>query len=346
MNENYGLILPREIKTKKEGAMHVLGSSLLPSDIVNEKHDWQPFSKDLEYQALFGETNSCTVQATVNAKQLYDNKDGGDSQNSKKYIANLAVLLNVLNPKFGADPHRLLELVRLYTGFIAEGKLPNEAPFYGVDTDLLQSLRDEDGQFWLNFNKFNHGWLWVDQPAVAKKPGIIHDALGMGPVAVSGKAWYTNEKGLYYKPDFSVDNHFFVILAVEEDHYVALDSYPPYIKKLDLSFDFTIAKVIYVRPQYMFTKNLGFGTRNREMPKLQEALTKELGYSIPHAVTDYFGSETKDALYRFQTSQGIVDDGTHFGPRTRYAINKKLNPSYGGFLEGLNTFVASLTAKG
>ena len=73
---------------------------------------------------------------------------------------------------------------------------------------------------------------------------------------------------------------------------------------------------------------------------LQVAL-RDLGYAIPNGITDYFGQETRTALWKFQTDNGIQDDGSHFGPKTRHAMNTKINPemAFGG---SLATFVHSL----
>ena len=77
---------------------------------------------------------------------------------------------------------------------------------------------------------------------------------------------------------------------------------------------------------HVFLKNLYFGLVDNEVAELQRSLVY-LGYEIPHAVTIVFGKETKAALAQFQKDKGIADDGSHFGPLTRYALNKELNPA-------------------
>lgn len=59
------------------------------------------------------------------------------------------------------------------------------------------------------------------------------------------------------------------------------------------------------------------------MAQLQKALVG-LGYPIPNSVSNFYGKETKSAVWDFQIDQRIEDDGTHFGPRTRMALNRAL----------------------
>ncbi len=94
---------------------------------------------------------------------------------------------------------------------------------------------------------------------------------------------------------------------------------------------FTVAKaapaqIKTVGIAYIFRKNLNYGALDMDVAELQKAL-QSLGYTIVHAVTTNFLDETKDALAKFQKDHNIDDDGTHFGPMTRYAINKILNPA-------------------
>jgi hypothetical protein len=94
---------------------------------------------------------------------------------------------------------------------------------------------------------------------------------------------------------------------------------------------FTLAKPVdaqirTVGETYLFRKNLALGVTDADVAELQKALIS-LGYTIQHAVTTYYGGETRTALARFQRDYSIVDDGTHFGPLTRYKMNQILNPA-------------------
>lgn len=94
---------------------------------------------------------------------------------------------------------------------------------------------------------------------------------------------------------------------------------------------FTVAKVNptlikTVGMSYVFKKNLVVEDNDPDVSKLQEAL-QSLGYMTKREPTTYFGLRTSEALAKFQKNYGIQDDGTHFGPRTRLAMNNVLNPS-------------------
>jgi len=69
-----------------------------------------------------------------------------------------------------------------------------------------------------------------------------------------------------------------------------------------------------------FTMELHRGMHNADVMKLQKFLVAK-GYSIPDAVTDYFGSQTFAAVQAFQTANGIPATG-YVGPLTLAALNK------------------------
>lgn len=79
-----------------------------------------------------------------------------------------------------------------------------------------------------------------------------------------------------------------------------------------------------VKPSHVFETNLALGTVSPEVKFLQQAL-QYLGF-FPEGVvpTEYYGSITTAAVKKFQTFYEIVDDGTHFGPQTRTALNATL----------------------
>lgn len=77
---------------------------------------------------------------------------------------------------------------------------------------------------------------------------------------------------------------------------------------------------------YIFNVNLTYGSSGSlEVNKLQEAL-QYLGY-MKAGLFGPYGPQTKVAVKKFQMDNGIInDDGSNFGPRSRAAMNKKLNP--------------------
>ncbi|NMM64981.1 SpoIID/LytB domain-containing protein [Clostridium sp. P21] len=66
--------------------------------------------------------------------------------------------------------------------------------------------------------------------------------------------------------------------------------------------------IVNSKPLYIATLPLSLGTTSNDVVSLQNALIK-LGYNISSA-TGYFGSQTKNAVIAFQTSEGIPSNGT------------------------------------
>lgn len=74
-----------------------------------------------------------------------------------------------------------------------------------------------------------------------------------------------------------------------------------------------------------FDRSLQFGSKHAEVKKLQEFL-KALGYYENELMTDYFGTETKKAVAKFQVDHGIVksiasSEAGIVGPKTVKALN-------------------------
>lgn len=83
--------------------------------------------------------------------------------------------------------------------------------------------------------------------------------------------------------------------------------------------------------QHVFNVNLTVGDRGIEVLELQKALQHfrylsngiTLATDPAHAL--YGGTVTRQAVRKFQAAHGIADDGSHFGPKTRAALNSSLN---------------------
>lgn len=336
---NYGLIIPK-IETHEEGVNHVLGAAGLTEPIINESGDWTSWLPDREPQSKNGiETQACTVYGTLTALEELIYKITGVKVNySDRYVANVAKNRGILNPYGGADPHRIAELIRTITGNLAEGRCPwtddvkSTDDYYNIVGQELANLMSE-GYQWYKEWTLHHKWVFTGGTPQEKRDKL-NDARKRGTVCVSVAAWYEKD-GLYYKPEGTTDNHW---VNNFKDARI-LDSYDMYEKDLDPLYDFSLAKVYFLTPA-PFLKNLYFQMMDKEVARLQTALTT-LKYPIPHAVTNVYGVETRGAVASFQRDNGIVDDGSHFGPRTRYALNTKLNPA--AFLGGdVWTYIASL----
>lgn len=337
---NHGLILP-EIETHAEGVDHILGVGGLSEPIINESGDWMPWIPDREPQSKNGvETQACTIYGTLTAiEELVYKVTGVKVNYSDRYVANVAKNKGILNPYGGADPHKIAELIRTITGNLAEDRcawtddITTVDKYYNVVGAELTNLMS-DGYQWYKEWTLNHKWVFTGGTPQEKREKL-NDARKRGTVCVSVYAWMKDENGIFYKPAGTTDNHW-VNSPVDTKVF---DSYDTYVKDLDPLYDFAVAKVYFLTPA-PFLKNLYFQITDREVARLQSALVS-LKYQIPHSVTNVYGTETRSAVMAFQRDNGIVDDGSHFGPKTRYALNTKLNPTalFGG---DIWTYIGSL----
>lgn len=332
---NYGFVAPH-IETNEEGTNHILGSANLQEPIINSLGDWSNYLPVGERQNRRGiETNACSLHGTETAieEQLLF-FTGVKANNSERYLANYAKNLGLLDPSVGADPHFIAEMRRNTSGTVPEERAPwieiiqTPEEYYSLDINPLIP----EAKTWYKEWRLNHKWLWVGNTSPQEKRKRIQDALKKGTVCVSVAAWY-DKNGQYYKPSGASDNHWVNLFQASGDApYKVLDSYPEsegdFIKELDPLYDFGFAKVYFLTPAFLFLRNLAFGTVDTEVQYLQRAL-QFLGYPIPHAVTSVYGTETRRAVWQFQNKSGIADDGSHFGPRTRLALNIALQRNLG-----------------
>lgn len=79
-----------------------------------------------------------------------------------------------------------------------------------------------------------------------------------------------------------------------------------------------------VKPTHVFETNLSKGQTSSEVQLLQQALQYLGFFPASVAPTQYYGVVTTAAVLKFQKAHDIVDDGTHFGPQTRAALNAAL----------------------
>lgn len=344
--KSYGFIAPT-IETHEQGIDHVLGATGLPGEVINPTGDWLPYLPDREPQSKNGvETQACTVYGTLSALEtLVFFKTGVKVNYSDRYVANVAKNRGILNPYGGADPHKIAELIRTITGNLREEKCPwtNDVntvdEYYGIVGQELANLMFE-GTDWYKEWELKHAWVWTGKPTPEQKKALLKEARLKGVPCVSVSAWHKQD-GVYFKPEGATDNHW--TMAPKDEK--VFDSYDTYVKDVEPLYDYGFAKVYYLIPvkpkPHVFTKNLGFQMMDEEVTHLQKALIS-LGYSIPHAVTNVYGTETRAAVAAFQRDVGIIGNfGQNFGPKTRLLMNIKMNPDalFGG---SIATFLASL----
>ena len=139
-------------------------------------------------------------------------------------------------------------------------------------------------------------------------------------------------------PVYSGVNH--AVTLLEQDSgktHTVLDHYNRFIKTLKWGYyiPFALKGVVTLKTTptlpkpfaYTFTINLRYGAPiGPEVRKLQEAL-QHIGY-MKSGLFGPYGPATKEAVANFQKANGILDPegpGINFGPKTRSAMNKRLN---------------------
>lgn len=329
--KNYGLILPEKIETREEGAAHVFGASGIEGRVVNALGDWTTFLSLKEPQSKYGvETNGCSYYGSENALESLEYLLTGVQPNySERYPINVGYRKGKIDPYRGANPHDTLEILRNESGLLEEGRAPwtgdidTVEKYYSLDTAPLLPVGKRYYKSWV----IRHEWVFLGGTPQEKR-AKLKEALTKGAVCVSVHAWKQNDKGVFYKPRGSRDNHWCQLVSAHDgEPYKIFDSYDTYVKPLDPLYDFSVAKIFYLtRTPFLFTKNLYYGLIDPTVADLQKALIS-LNYAIPHAVTTVYGGETRDAVALFQKHNGISDNGTHFGPQTRLALNKALRPN-------------------
>lgn len=335
---NHGLVLPEKITTREEGAEHILGSTNLAERVINPSGDWEKHLTETERQSITEETNACTYFGTLSALETLDKFFGETTNYSDRYPANVGKELGKLNPNVGANPHDTAEVIRKESGMLDEKEAPWGTPYYALDTKSLKPKALE----WYKTHKIAHKWVFLGDKTPEEKRALLKDALTKGTVCVSVCAWHKKGK-VYVKPQGSTDNHWVQLVSANGDSpYRIFDSYEPYLKDLDPLYDFYMAKVYFYRP-LPFKKDLGYGMAHNDVRRLQAELIG-LGYKIPNGISDYYGIETRRAVQEFQRAVGIRSDGTYFGPKTRLAMNRLLNPEeyFGG---SILTFIDSLLSS-
>ena len=224
-------------------------------------------------------------------------------------------------------------------GLIPKSKLPktdtlNWDTYYAPISQTLKDL----GQAFLK--RFTINYEQVNKAQLA-------EVLATDMVGVAAYAWPIPVNGVYPATPGTF-NHAFLLYDLPK--YQAYDNYldagitGDFTKTLSSDYIFfDYGYRVYISsenlPKHLFLKNLVYGMEDREVAFLQQALIA-LGYPIPHATTTFFGNETRAALNAFQKANGIQDDGSNFGPRSRLALNTRpTQGTIGDIIMSIRTFL-------
>lgn len=219
---------------------YIFGSdkSLSAVKILNLGGDWRGYIPRFEEQFKNGvESMSCVTYGTLNVIEilLEHHHDILNQDYSERYTSTLAG-----TTRSGNSPQKVAETVRKY-GLITEMLLPFndsintwEKYFAHISSGLKRK-----GKKWLKDWEFGHEWIITRDTNVADKIPILENALKISPVGVSVFGW-ADIDGIYVKE--GNDTHWCVLLYGDKDYWYVLDSYAPFMKRLEKSYDFGFAK--------------------------------------------------------------------------------------------------------
>src|SRR3990167_8209214 len=244
----YGYIAP-VIEPKD----YILGAERhAPYEVVLESGDWTDGLPEGEPQRRFIETNGCTNWGWLNLIEIYGKKILVEYSNwAERFTAVVSG-----QKKEGNDPHKVAEAIRGY-GVLPEEQLPftdkiTEWEEYFSPNPMTRTLKSEASK-WLDKYVFKHEYIFTYDVPLTEKQRLLREALKRSPVGVSVYAW-VERNGKYYKPEEAEDNHWTCLVAAKEKEYwLIYDSYTDngngntYLKKLEWSYDFGVAKGFYLR---------------------------------------------------------------------------------------------------
>ncbi len=222
---------------------YIFGSGQLTGYIIRPDGQW-PIIRDDEVQARNFETNSCTSFGTINSVQsIFKELFKSDVNYSERF---LAVLSETDPSKGGNDPHKVAEAARK-GGFVDEAILPFDSTLNNL-TEYYAPLTTgtlKIGKEWLNKWTFKHDWL-SDGSLIDKE--TLKKALRYSPLGVAVYAWaFDDEKGVYIRPENAKDIHWSEITGFKENEYwICIDSYPPFVKHLDWNYPLYFAKRYFI----------------------------------------------------------------------------------------------------
>ena len=220
---------------------YIFGSGQLTGFILRPNGQW-PILRDDEIQAKGFETSSCTSFGLINAVQsIFKELFKLDINYSERFLATGS---ETDPSKGGNDPHKVAEWAR-HNGFVDEAELPFNSTLNNL-TEFYAPLTGETltkGKEWLNKWTFKHDWL-SDGGLIPKE--TLMKALRYSPLGVAVYAWAEND-GLYVRPEGTKDIHWCELIGFKENEYwICVDSYAPFVKHLDWNFGFFFAKRYFI----------------------------------------------------------------------------------------------------
>lgn len=222
--------LPEKKADKRD---YIFGAADCDKQILQEDGQWKSYLPVSELQSENGlETMSCVSQSLLNCVEiLLKRKYAEDKNYSDRFLATIS----------GTTPNgnymsKVIEALRKQ-GVVDEHVWGRDYSswatyFRTIPKDILAKallfLKEYD----------------VKYERVLDNKDLLMEALKYSPVWTTGFAW-AKKGNLYYSKSSS--NHAFVIVGyVKGSHWLAFDTYDPFLKTLDWNFTFENSKVILV----------------------------------------------------------------------------------------------------
>ena len=330
---------------------------------LNPTGDWRPWLPSDERQRLQGgsnfESNSCVTFSATNvletganfalAKGLWHEdcvqwlRDNGyiDAQGKLNLSDRFTSKMSGTVPDRGNQLQKVWDSLR-HDGAVPEAKWPFPVAEINAAATLAeqraiyfreptQAVKDLGKEFAKHFEVL---YDWVSFPGAALTRDQFAERLKTSPIQIATavcKPWNTDE---VIQACGAGGAHATTLIEAEPQVYRIYDHYSPFIKMFapDYSLTYAMRGVLVPKaaPPHVFNQNLEAGAKGAEVTALQRALQKlkdKAGapYMKPGLFGPY-GPQTQEALAHFQLEAGIADGppGSHFGPKTRAAMNARL----------------------
>jgi len=155
----------------------------------------------------------------------------------------------------GNSPHTVAEYLR-HNGVCAEELLPMAKTIDEFYTPSPLPIELEiNAKKFIDVYDFTHAYIFNNNKTLKEKQVLLIDALRRSPVGISVTAWIFGEQ-YYFKPEGSEDNHWVSLVGYEDGvKWIIFDSVDQDIKELEWNYDFSVAKVYYIKPK--LAKNSG-----------------------------------------------------------------------------------------
>lgn len=231
----------------------IFGDAQAPQEVLQEGGQWDKFLPENEKQLIQFETTNCTAFNTTNPLEIILRRKGIEHNYSDRF---LGVIAGTKPP--GNDPHTVAEALRK-KGIVKESSLPFSADLKDWQEYFSYKGADEkelikESEKWFRDFFFRHDYVAPNDNEIPKDS--LKEALKHSPLGIAVLAWASRD-GIYFRPPGQGDSHWTTLIGYKEGEYwLVLDSYEPFLKKLEWNFPFYTAKRYYLREKTVEEKKI------------------------------------------------------------------------------------------